>query len=265
MVASLEGAKIKLSRATRHIAELNCVARAYLDARPFDLAQAEEPNGDLVWRIKMYREVPAEWSAIVGDIVHNIRSALDLVAWQLVELSGERPTRNTCFPIGQTCPSAYYQTLRRALAGASPAAVRLIRRLKAYAGGNPALTQLHALDITDKHRLVLVVGAAHKHVVVKTRLMVPWQPTPVECPPIALNPVDRQFPIQDGAEVFRICAAARNSEHILEHDLVFELAFGDVAEVRGLTLVETLESMHAHVSKIVKIIDRLFFQRRVAS
>jgi len=259
VVASLEGAKVKLNRSTRHIAELSSVARAYLDSRPFGVTQAEEPNGDLVWRVKIHRQVPAEWSAIVGDAVHNMRSALDLVAWQLVEVSGGHPTRDSCFPIDHAPPPAQDQTLRRALAGASPAALRLVRRLKPYASGNPVLGQLHALDITDKHRLVLVVGAAHKYVVMKMSMKVPWRPTPVEFPPLALNPADRQFPLQDGAEIFRVCAAARGSEHTHEHDLVFELAFGDVAEVKGLPLVATLESMHRHVSKIVKIIERLFF------
>ncbi|MCH8880113.1 MAG: hypothetical protein IID34_09545 [Planctomycetes bacterium] len=121
------------------------------------------------------------------------------------------------------------------------------------------LSRLHALDITDKHRLVLVIGAAHKHVVMRGRLTVPWQTTPVEFPPLAINPADRQFPLRDNAEVFRVSAAARNPDAMDEHQVVFDLAFGDDAEVSGLPLIQTLESLHRHVAKIVTISDKWFF------
>jgi len=257
MMASAEGARIKLNRSERHIVELKTETSVFLGSQPFGLTRAEEPNGDVTWRVKVHRSVPTEWSAIIGDAVHNMRSALDLLAWQLVEVNLGRPTRDTCFPIGQAPLAVYDQQLRRTLAGASDAAIRFVRRLKPFAGGNTFLTRLHALDISDKHKLVLVVGAAHKHVVLKLKMKVPWQAAPVEFPTLALNPADRQFPLQDGAEVFRVCRAARESEN--EHDLVFELAFGDVAEVRGLPLIATLESMHRHVLKIIEIADNLFF------
>lgn len=259
-MASLDGAKVKLARAARHIQELEAVARSYLASTPFTLTRTEEPNGDLIWRVKINRPVPLEWSAIVGDAVHNLRSALDLLAWQLVEINGAQASRDTCFPITQSVPPQFEQTLQRALNGAHPRAIRLVRRLKPFAGGNIVLAQLHALDITDKHRLVLVVGAAHKHLVIKMKMKVPWQEVPVEFPPFALNPADRQFPLRDGVEVFRICAAARSTDTMSDHDIVFELAFGDVAEVRGLPMVETLRSMHRHVSRIVEMVDEHFFR-----
>ena len=122
------------------------------------------------------------------------------------------------------------------------------------------MTQLHALDIVDKHRLVLIVGAAHKHLVIKFKMNVPWQQSPVVFPPLALNPADRQFPMADGAEVFRVMAAARTSDSLADHQIVFELAFGDVSEVKGLPLIGTLESMHKHVGRVVEIAQRRLFK-----
>lgn len=188
-----------------------------------------------------------------------MRSALDLLAWQLVELNGGKPTTKTCFPISKTPPPAYDKVLSQALSGASNLAIRLTKRSRPYPGGNTFLNQLHSLDITDKHRLVLVVGAAHKHVVLKFKMRMPGQEVPIEFPPLAINPADRQFPLQDGMDVFSIRAAARTTEDITDFQIVFELAFGDVDEVEGLPLIETLKSMHAYVSKIVKINEKLFF------
>ena len=106
------------------------------------------------------------------------------------------------------------------------------------------MNQLHSLDITDKHRIILVVGAAHKHVIVKFKMKTPGQEKPIEFPPIALNPADRQFPLQDGMNVFSISAASRSTEDMTDYQIVFELAFGDVDEVEGLPLVEKSE-IHA--------------------
>ncbi len=255
----LDGARIKMERASRHIAELATSALQFLGTNPFYLEAHEAENGDLVTIVRIRSQVPPDWAAIVGDAVHNMRSALDMVAWQLVEAAGGLPGRDTCFPIGHASKAQSMAAINRSLGGATMKAAKLVKRLKPYQGGNAKLAQLHALDIVDKHRLVLVVGAATKHVVLKMRMKVPWQEALVEFPPIAINPADRQFPLRDGAEVFRVCKAARQSggPDNSSHDLVFELAFGDVAEVRGLPLVETLKGMHAHVLRIVEMFDKV--------
>jgi hypothetical protein len=256
----LDGAKFKLARASKHIEELDAAARAYLASAPFVVERTELPNGDLACRVRIRHHVPPEWSTVIGDAVHNLRSALDLLAWQLVEVGGATASQDTCFPVTRSGAQQFRQLLRRALRGAGPRVIRFVSRLKPFDGGNQALVRLHALDISDKHRLTLVVGAAHKHIVMNVKMAVPWQDVPVEFPPIALNPNNRQFPMQDGAEVFRICAAARKSDDLTQFNLVFELAFGSVDEVKGLPLVETLQSMHKHVSRIVRIAENRFFR-----
>lgn len=228
-MTNLEGAWIKINRSAQHITELERNVQIYLSSKPFGLIKVEAPNGDLIYQIKILRPVPVEWSAIVGDAVHNMRSALDLLAWQLVEANSGVPSRSTCFPIGKTPPPAYDKVVNRALAGANSRAIHFIKRLRPYPGGNVLLDQLHSLDVTDKHRLVLIVGAAHKHVVMKVKMMIPGQQTSIEFLPLAIAPTDRQFPLRDGMEVFAIRAAARTSEDMTDFQLVFELAFGDVA------------------------------------
>jgi hypothetical protein len=124
------------------------------------------------------------------------------------------------------------------------------------------LAQLHAPDITGKHRLLLVVGAASKHVVLRAKIKVRWRDKLFKLPPLALNAADRQFPPQGGAKESGNCATAQGSDagDMFDFDIVFELAFGDVAEVSGLPLIDTLQSMHHHVFRIVDIADELFFK-----
>jgi hypothetical protein len=256
---SIEGARVKLARAQRHLAELQREVNAYLASSPFALEQSEDESKDLVYRIRILKRIPQDWSAIVGDAVHNMRSALDLLAWQLVLANGTTPSRSTSFPISQARAPDFYNSLERALQGASGVTHRFVRRLKPYRGGNLLLYRLHALDISDKHKLILIVGAAQKHVVLRLRMAVPWLETPVEVPPLALKPADRQFPVADGAEVFRVKAAAREAADASDHQVAFELAFGDVEEVAGLPLLQTLSDMHGHVSRIVSISERWLF------
>ena len=110
-MTNLEGSWIKLHRSAQHIAELECNIQNYLNSKPFGLVKVEEQNGDLVSRIKLLQPIPIEWSAIIGDAVHNMRSALDLLAWQLVVHNGGKPTNKTCFPISKKSPPTYDKEL----------------------------------------------------------------------------------------------------------------------------------------------------------
>jgi hypothetical protein len=252
---TLDGAQLKLARATRHLDELRDVVRKYLDSGPYRVLRREDDSGDLVYSLQIVEAIPAEWGAVVGDAVHNLRSALDLLAWQLVKSGGVQPTKVTFFPISRTSTD-FEHALKRCLRGAPPSALRFVRRLRPYSGGNDKLVRLHTLDIVDKHRVILIVGAAHRNVVLNFRMPVPWQQDPIQFPPLPIRPADRQFPLCDGAELYRVKATARSSEICDEPRFTFEFCLGDEGNVRGLPLVETLELMQKHVSRVLGIADR---------
>ena len=98
---------------------------------------------------------------LAGDIVHNLRSALDHLARQLVlvgiEISPasapltEKDWRRIEFPIAETL-SKYEAEKTRKIKGMLPEAVEAIDLLKPYKGGNDALWRIHELDNIDKHR-----------------------------------------------------------------------------------------------------------------
>jgi len=253
--APLLGSRLKLQRATSHLQELDQAVAAYIASKPFRVQMSEDASEDLVYTVRIAAPVPSEWAAIIGDIVHNVRSSLDLLANQLVATSGGAPDTNTRFPISRD-QTALGASLSSALQGASPAIARFVNRLHPYKGGNALLAQLHALDIVDKHRIILVVGAAHRNVVLRMQMSVPWQAEPIVSPPLALKPADRQFPLGDGDEVFRVKAQAKSTGPLPEPQFTFELCFGEPTEVSGLPLLPTLRSMHEHVSRIVDIADR---------
>ena len=160
MTDRLADAQIKLERAQRLYVALGDEIVAFLKLRPFRIQDETEPGSEIVGRVVVKRQPPREWGAVIGDIVHNLRAALDYLAWQLVEANGGTPGRDTTFPIHER-PDGFAARLRAALAGASSEAHRAVTDLQPFHDPHPAdhpLAVLHALDIRDKHQLLLVVG-----------------------------------------------------------------------------------------------------------
>src|SRR6185437_12800812 len=95
----LEEARLKFSHGKEHLEALN---------REFDRFYADETNGvdceydsersKYVARFKIFRSIPQHsWGLLLGDSVHNVRSALDYIAWRL---AGSDPSDlRTLFPI----------------------------------------------------------------------------------------------------------------------------------------------------------------------
>jgi hypothetical protein len=87
-----------------------------------------------------------------GDVVHNLRSALDHLANQLVWVgSGEKPGFRVEFPIAKDAIT-YEKEKARKVDGMCPEVIKVIDALKPYKGGNDMFWRIHELDNIDKHR-----------------------------------------------------------------------------------------------------------------
>ncbi len=53
----------------------------------------------MVVRARISQPIPHHLSLVIGDIVHNLRSAFDHLAYQAVIAGGDTPTTNTEFPV----------------------------------------------------------------------------------------------------------------------------------------------------------------------
>jgi hypothetical protein len=93
----------------------------------------------------------------LGDAVHNLRAALDLMACDIVRLNG-KSTRDVYFPFSFNAAELDKQVKEKNFDRAAPEAQDLLRnKIKPYKenGGNVALRAIHDLDVADKHRLIL--------------------------------------------------------------------------------------------------------------
>lgn len=100
-----------------------------------------------------------DWGLRIGDCVHNARTALDYVAWQLAETHSPTrpmPDKNTMFLITDTAPAVSARVPSR-LKWIEPSARAAIQAANPHATTNPHgkfIGLLDALDIADKHKLL---------------------------------------------------------------------------------------------------------------
>jgi hypothetical protein len=95
----------KLRRAKSHRQALTGLVEDFKATEPYTLT-AEETDGQntIGYRLRILRQVPADLTTVIGDLIHNLRSALDAVAFELARQSVGRDLtdeeeRATEFPV----------------------------------------------------------------------------------------------------------------------------------------------------------------------
>lgn len=135
------------------LSELQSLFDAYMSRVPALIT--EKVIGNYVHHAITVNELPPKMiSPMIGDVIHNLRSSLDLLACECVRNNGGKDDE-VLFPF---CDDpAYLETMikRRRIDRAAKPVIDLIRCLKPYKGGNAALRAVHDLDIQDKHTAII--------------------------------------------------------------------------------------------------------------
>ena len=158
-----QSARDKIERARHHFGDLKTELAEYKSRNPFNLVDVTEGDSVEV-QVVVKEEIPKALTLILGDCVHNLRSALDHIVFESVARPG---TRNCDFPIWNGKSSDFSQTKWTAFVedkvqGRNAVVLRrYLGALRAFQqGADEYLWVLHRLDIIDKHRLLLAVCAA---------------------------------------------------------------------------------------------------------
>ena len=146
--------KVKIERAKKCLRDLEAELSRFGNQHFYPVLTKTDPQlGEITEGPSKRRILPFEALAIAGDVVHNLRSALDHLANQLVWVgSDSEPSRRVAFPISEDA-AAYERDKTRKVEGMCPKTIKAIDALKPYKGGKgDALWRLHELDNIDKHR-----------------------------------------------------------------------------------------------------------------
>lgn len=251
---------VKVERSREHVRTLEAEVRSYLSSNPYVIGTKRDPESRrLIYFLVSVQPTPHRVSAILGDTIHNLRSALDHLAYQLVWVgTGKAPLSHVYFPIADD-QARYLEQRRHQMKGAPPPAIAAIDALTPYKGGNDQLWRLHKLNNVDKHRVLITAGSAFQSVNIGAYLSremqkqfasSPSASKPVEFPVLDLfiKPADRMFPLKQGDELFIDGPDAIPNEKL---QFRFEVAFGEQGVVFGEPIIETLASMVTLVESIV--------------
>ena len=164
MTPSLKNPKLKFKRAEEHLNVLNAKMDEFVKSKPPQItAQEDVKKGLYILRLKI-PIIDPKLGVIAGDAIHNLRSALDHIAWQLALTTTDRPYKRTCFPIVEEDTRENMSRFADVTRDIPPGAVDEIKALQPYHRGaafkDDWLWKLDTLCNIDKHRVIPAHGTA---------------------------------------------------------------------------------------------------------
>ncbi len=185
-----------------------------------------------------------------GSAIHNLRSALDLLASELVRLNGQSE-KDVYFPFGKDPTHFEGQIKKRNFDRAAPDVVDLLRTLKPFDGGNAALRAIHDLDITDKHKALIPVAD-----------MIGMPNFSVSGPGGSFAMQDCKVgPVTDGQVLISVPLGTRGIEVGRELPGAFHLVFPMGEPLAKAEVIPALHSLHDLTLSIVKSFEVLVTSR----
>jgi hypothetical protein len=243
---NFRGPELKLNRAETHIVDLHDLLKRFMEAQTYRVvADFEREPGFICWTVRGEEVFPHdEFAPIIGDVIHNLRDALDLAVSVIMRNAGESD-EHVMFPTADT-PNGF--GLAVAQGPKKPEWPKdlvdvLETRVQPYKGGNGYLLRtLHKLAILDKHRMIVPTAfGTVKVVMVVEGMKLPFYhfPTPLR--------------IKDGT----ICGRVLVSEfpHVKvndEADLALDIAFTSVAgPLEFVSVEDALRRLYQAVEEAV--------------
>lgn len=275
MPHKFDGPRAKISRAKSQVVSLESDQRRFFEQNPYEvrMAQFDESSGRYSLRVfDGPAALPTDWGAIIGEIAHDLRSALDGLVWQLIKKDSKIESAKSQFPIFLYGPlslirsnpdqrfdldwwrfDGLYRSHRIALEAHQP-----------YKRGNQGrrnpLFLVHELNRVDKHRQIPVVVPALGSVRVtgfsggtELRLRGDLRPN-------AIIGNVRPLPAR-GVLTIDLSTGQIHTQHAARVDVVITpyTVFGEgCSAVKGLPVIRTLDHVANEVTRVVESFSREF-------
>jgi hypothetical protein len=200
--------------------------QTYTIQQPFD---AETGRKKAIFAVN--KEFDPRWSTIIGEIVHDLRSALDTAVYDLTIAKHGAPLDGTEFPIFED-EVKYMETSKKGIPvrgsglfkirGVNDRAKALIRDAQPFEfrkthppNEAPILALVHELNIIDKHRTV--------HLMCQQTRQFGWKVLR-DIHPISLVVISA---LEDGAELGEWIPTVMDDQPDVEFNAEFEVVFGE--------------------------------------
>jgi hypothetical protein len=260
--STFKSAVLKVKRANEHIRNIEQTLGAIHEASTHALTINDDFHRD-----KTCVEVSIDWApflarldllrVMTGDAVHNLRSALDHLAYGIVS-AFEDPPNYLYFPIDGELNSLIAQPSFRIIERlASDIADLIISEIKPYGAGN-LFIKLNHLDRADKHRLLLTnTGTGTVRVYVSAN--------DDDVPDTAANCLIliKDDPLSDGLRVPRAgtASAAHNDQY---RRATFDVCFDKGLPFENEPIVPAMHELTQLVARVIRVLTTHCFRQREA-
>ena len=242
---------VKIERAKKHVLELETEIETYRKRDPYEpLAYVDDQAKPrhIVVRARVSELPPLELGAIAGDAIHNLRSALDILWVRVMHPNrvGRANRRGDGFPFFASAKECEARPGGKK-ESRSDNAIQLVKRLKPYPGGNDPLWRVHALDIADKHHLLIPTIMAVR--VAPTELTVTGA-----AEPLTFTLPDRPIhPVEDGTVLFELRADSFRGQKLHYHTkFTFAVSLGELEVGKGEPILATVHQCVGAVESVVE-------------
>ncbi len=161
MSKPIERIRAKVTRAKQHVREFQLALATFYKTRPYEVGvKIDAETGQRIYYVSKVDSIPDPLEAIAADIIQNLRTPLDHIAYQLVldARGGTKPDWKVYYPISKTA-SDYHATRKGQIKGVRQEVIDAIAATEPYEGGKGhALWQLNELNKPDKHELLIAAG-----------------------------------------------------------------------------------------------------------
>lgn len=152
--------RAKIARARKHLVDLAEAERAFERTQPVEtyVGTAKDGNPAILIRANVFPSL--EVSAIAGDVLNNLRSALDLTVSAACRAEGKTNVSKTYFVITSNPQDwdGLTQGKGNRLKAANPRIKALVRSFAPWKGGNDLLFAVSKLVGIDKHQALIALA-----------------------------------------------------------------------------------------------------------
>jgi hypothetical protein len=262
---SFIGPKLKVERAKRHIHELQSAIHAFFQSGPYNLLREEDSQTrEYVYRVAFNKPIPIQISAIIGDVVHNLRCVLDYLVCDCIRANKGVPDGGSGLIIKGKAKRFKPGGVPK-IEGVNARAEGFFLRLKGRKGLNGALYTLHRFDIIDKHNAIVIVASAIVQISAEVGMPMLFRNAdgkmslggggPGSQPFMVGGGVPanfrRIFPLKDKVEIYRGPAGLNENLQITP-----QIAFGQGQVAEGEPVLETLVQLTDFIERVIGVCER---------
>lgn len=212
-------AAMKLFRAHEHLDSIDAEIREFFEMDPYVLAaEADTETGERIRRVISTDATPIRLSLMIGDALHNLRSALDHLVWE--RSTPETRDANTGFPLSLRREN-FVSSLHR-IRGLSADDRAIVEALQPYHASDEEearalpLRVIHDLNVADKHQFLHLTWLSLESATLVTNAR----------GGTITHSETFHGPFEDGAILARVVVSPPEAEVDMHFGAAFDIAFG---------------------------------------